>query len=210
MANFSGSPALTITVNYSPIEGNLEAEDHYDHLTAAVREIPKHNMLIVTGDFNSHLDQSVIEYSYHNTCNSNGRLVKNLFKGTNLSLQMEGSRRGLGSSGHYFAYEWYENKGRLHRGQEKMKELCTRLSFKANEETAKEVLPKRKKDRKTKASDDSRMVKVREEYLQIASDRYYRSPTENNREEMERYKSKLHEQYNITIEEDLDKMIRQV
>lgn len=67
-----------------------------------------------------------------------------------------------------------------------------------------------KKDRKTKALDDSRMVKVREEYLQIASDRYYRSPTENNREEMERYKSKLLEQYNITVEEDLDKIIRQV
>lgn len=99
---------------------------------------------------------------------------------------MEASRRGLGSSGHYFAYEWYENNGRLHRGQEKMKELCTRLSFKANEETAKEVLPKRKKDRETKASDDSRLVKVREEYLQIAYDRYYRSPTENNREEIER------------------------
>ena len=60
------------------------------------------------------------------------------------------------------------------------------MSIKANEEAAKEVLPKRKKDRKTKASDDSRMVKVREEYLQISSDRYYRSPTENNREEMER------------------------
>ena len=70
--------------------------------------------------------------------------------------------------------------------------------------------PRGKKDRKTKALDDSRMVKVREEYLQIASNRYYRSPTENNREEMERYKSKLLEQYNITIEEDLDKMIRQV
>ena len=40
VANFSGSPALTITVHYSAIEGNLEAEDHYDHLTAAVREIP--------------------------------------------------------------------------------------------------------------------------------------------------------------------------
>ena len=46
--------------------------------------------------------------------------------------------------------------------------------------------------------------------MQISSDRYYRSPTENNREEMERYKSKLLEQYNITIEEDLDRMIRQV
>ena len=28
VANFSGSPALTITVHYSPIEGNVEAEDH--------------------------------------------------------------------------------------------------------------------------------------------------------------------------------------
>lgn len=46
--------------------------------------------------------------------------------------------------------------------------------------------------------------------MKIASDRYYRSPTENNREEMERYKSKLLEQYNFTIEEDLDKMIRLV
>ena len=80
VANFSGSPALTITVHYSPIEGNVEAEDHYDHLTAAVSDIPKHNMLIVTGDFNAHLGQSVIEYSYHNTCNSNGRLVKTFLK----------------------------------------------------------------------------------------------------------------------------------
>ena len=77
--------------------------------------------------------------------------------------------------------------------------------IKANEETAREVLPKWKKDRKTKASDDPRMVKAREE-LQIASDRNYRSLTENNREEVERHESKLHEQYNTTIEKDLDKL----
>jgi len=40
------------------------------------------------------------------------------------------------------------------------------------------------KDRNTKASDDPRTLKAREE-LQIASDRYYRSPTENNKEEVE-------------------------
>ena len=51
--------------------------------------------------------------------------------------------------------------------------------IKANEETARKVLPKWKKDRKTNASDDPRMVKAREE-LPIASDRNYRSPTENN------------------------------
>lgn len=65
--------------------------------------------------------------------------------------------------------------------------------------------PSGKKDRKTKASDDRRMVKAREE-LQIASDRNYRSPTENNREEVERHKSKLLEQYNTAIEKDLDKL----
>ena len=52
--------------------------------------------------------------------------------------------------------------------------------IKANEETAKEVLLKRKKDRKRKASEDPRVVKVGDE-LQIVSDRYYRSPTKNNR-----------------------------
>ena len=51
------------------------------------------------------------------------------------------------------------------------------------------------------------MAKAREE-LQISSDRYYWSPTENNKE-VERHRSKLHEQYNTTIK-DLDKMIRQV
>ena len=43
------------------------------------------------------------------------------------------------------------------------------------------------------------MVKTREE-LQIASDKNYRSPTENNREEVERHENKLHEQHNTTIE----------
>ena len=36
--------------------------------------------------------------------------------------------------------------------------------------------------------------------------RNYRSPTENNREEVKRHESKLHEQYNTTIEKDLDKL----
>lgn len=45
--------------------------------------------------------------------------------------------------------------------------------------------------------------------MQISSDRYYWSPTENNKEEVERNRSKLHEQYNTKME-DLDKMIRQV
>ena len=45
--------------------------------------------------------------------------------------------------------------------------------------------------------------------MQISSDRYYWSPTENNKEEVERHKSKLHEQYNTKME-DLDNMIRHV
>ena len=66
--------------------------------------------------------------------------------------------------------------------RKKFKSLCTDnetipetyANITPNEETAKEVLPKRRKDRKRKASHDPRVVKAREE-LQIASERYYRS-----------------------------------
>lgn len=130
--NFSGNPALTIIVHYSPFEGSLEADNYYDHLTAAVSETPKHNMLIVMGDFNAHLDQSVaiVRYSYHNTCNSKGRLVKNFFEEINLfCCKWKVPEEGWEALDIGVGYECYENTGRLHHGQQKMEELCTRFSI---------------------------------------------------------------------------------
>ena len=84
VANFGGNPSLTIVVHYSPVEGDIEAEEHYEQLAAVVKEVPKHNMLVVIGDFNTHLDKSIAKYSYHDSCNSNGKLVANFIQEANL------------------------------------------------------------------------------------------------------------------------------
>ena len=38
-----GHPPLTIIVHYSPVEGDENAEEHYEKLAAAIHNIPKHN-----------------------------------------------------------------------------------------------------------------------------------------------------------------------
>ena len=75
IATFEGNPKITIIVNYSPVEGDDEAEQHYNQLSSAVKQVPKHNILIVLGDFNAHL-----KYSYHETSNANGKLVNNFIQ----------------------------------------------------------------------------------------------------------------------------------
>ena len=42
-------------INYAPIEGSKEAEEHYDNLTNLTNSIPKHQMIIECRDFNAHL-----------------------------------------------------------------------------------------------------------------------------------------------------------
>ena len=63
-----------IIVHYSPVEGSNEAEEHYNQLAATVKEVPKHDMLVVMGDFNAHLGRNV-KYSFHKSIDSNGKLV---------------------------------------------------------------------------------------------------------------------------------------
>lgn len=72
IAKFSGNPALTVIVNYSLVEENADATEHYEQLTAAIKEVPKHKLLIVMGDFNAHIDKNVAKYSYHEKTNRNG------------------------------------------------------------------------------------------------------------------------------------------
>ena len=59
VATFHGNPQTTIICCYSPtnvIDEN-DVEDFYEVLESLTRRIPKHNMLIVGGDFNAHLGQ---------------------------------------------------------------------------------------------------------------------------------------------------------
>ena len=84
IATFNGNPAFTIIVHYSPTEGSETAEEHYRQLANAVRSIPKHNLLLVMGDFNAHIDKSVVRFPYHNQCNNNGKLMADFMQETDL------------------------------------------------------------------------------------------------------------------------------
>ena len=82
IAHFTGNgfPTLSIIVHYSPTEGSQNAEEHYKNLLAAIHEIPKHNVLLVMGDFNAHLGKDVAKYTYHDQTNNNGKLVSDLIE----------------------------------------------------------------------------------------------------------------------------------
>ena len=54
-AHFSGNPAISAIVHYSPTEGSDTAEEHYNNLVTAISAVPKHNVLLVLGDCNAHL-----------------------------------------------------------------------------------------------------------------------------------------------------------
>ena len=72
---FQWKSFTTIIAHYSPAEGNNEAGDHLNRLAATVKEVPKHDMLVVTGDFNTHIGRDVVKYSFHESSSSNGKLV---------------------------------------------------------------------------------------------------------------------------------------
>ena len=84
IAHFNGNPGSTIIVHYAPIEGSMDADEHYNNLASAVHDIPKHNLLMVVGDFNAHLGKEVGKYTYHDKTNSNGELKKDFLQETGL------------------------------------------------------------------------------------------------------------------------------
>ena len=56
-ATFQGNPQTTIITCYSPtnVSDEIETERFYADLSSLTRQIPKHNVLIISGDFNSQL-----------------------------------------------------------------------------------------------------------------------------------------------------------
>ena len=57
VATFHGNPITTIISCYSPtnVSEVLEVEQFYMELVSITRQIPKHNMLVIGGDFNDNL-----------------------------------------------------------------------------------------------------------------------------------------------------------
>ena len=69
---FQWKSFTSIIAHYLPAEGNNEAEDYLNQQATAVRGP---DMLVVTGDFNTHIGRDVVKYSFHESSNSNGKLV---------------------------------------------------------------------------------------------------------------------------------------
>ena len=86
IASFNGNPATTIIVHYSPVEGSPDAESHYENLSRAINEVPKHNVVLVIGDFNGHIGNDQAMYTYHQLSNTNGNLMKDLALENNLAI----------------------------------------------------------------------------------------------------------------------------
>ena len=85
--NLSGNPQTTIISCYSPTNVSDEQEtiELYTELNSLTRRIPKHNFLIIGGDFNAQLGQTDgFKYSYHKTTNRNGTMLTNYLEENNL------------------------------------------------------------------------------------------------------------------------------
>jgi len=76
IANFNGNPCTTVISCYSPtnVSDEISVIDFYHEISSLIRNVPKHNLLIVGGDFNAHVSSNTghKECTYHQTTNRNG------------------------------------------------------------------------------------------------------------------------------------------
>ena len=87
IAHFKGNPHTSVISCYSPtnVSDNQEIELFYTRLSSLIRQIPKHNVLIIGGDLNAHLRQeSGYKYTYHQTTNRNGQMLKDYLQENNM------------------------------------------------------------------------------------------------------------------------------
>ena len=79
IVHFNGNPQTSIIVCYSPTNvcDPTEIENCYENLTSTIRQIPKHTVLIIAGDFNAHIGiQYGFKFALHDVSNRNGILLK--------------------------------------------------------------------------------------------------------------------------------------
>ena len=86
VANFNSNPSLTTISCYSPTNcadvDNVEV--FYEDLTEVISNTPKHNMLMIGGDFNAQLGQPDHRFSYHPQTNRNGAFLDSILTQFNL------------------------------------------------------------------------------------------------------------------------------
>ena len=79
ISTFDGNPKTSVICCYSPtnVSEESEVEKFYYDLASVVRQIPKHNFLIIAGDFNSQIGKSSsTKFTFHDISNRNGNFLK--------------------------------------------------------------------------------------------------------------------------------------
>ena len=84
--HLTGNPSTTVIIQYTPTEGSSECESHFENLSNAITMIPKHNVLVVLGDFNAHIGEKDARYTYHLNTNKNGQHLLDLSSEKNLVI----------------------------------------------------------------------------------------------------------------------------
>ena len=83
LATFNGNPKTTIISCYSPTNysDKTEAVDFYSMLQDAIRQLSKHNVIIIAGDMNAQVGSAdIVGFSFHDKTNRNGHLLLDLKK----------------------------------------------------------------------------------------------------------------------------------
>ena len=71
-ANFNGNPITTVVSCCSP----TNVSEFYNNMSSFTRYVPKHNVLIIAGDFNAHLGiDHDNKFAYHTENNRNGYII---------------------------------------------------------------------------------------------------------------------------------------
>ena len=68
-----------------------------------MKEVPKHNMLVVMGDFNVHLGRDVVKNSFHKPDYSNGKLMHDFAEETGLFVTNTSSKKKIGKLGTFIS-----------------------------------------------------------------------------------------------------------
>ena len=77
-ANFNGNPITTVVSCYSPtnVSDEDDVSEFYNNMSSFTRYVPKHNVLIIAGDFNAYLGiDHDNKFAYHTETNRNGYLL---------------------------------------------------------------------------------------------------------------------------------------
>ena len=99
-ANFNGNPIMKVISCYSPtnVSDEDDVTDFYNDISSFIRYVPKHNVLIIAGDFNAHLGiDHDNKFAYHTESNINGYLldhfiIENCLKSLNLKFQKKSGK----------------------------------------------------------------------------------------------------------------------